>query len=314
MPNAVKHGLDMKLPFALIALLLMSALARAGDKPVAYDHVTKAGAAVDAIVNAALAGKYTILPVEDSPAYADARALAGTMPRFAKTDSGEVLKGYVLVAYVVTAEGRAADPVVLKSTDERLSVVALKAMGDWRFTPAKLNGTPIATTAAQEFKFQDDGPPKGFATSNLVLYQPNNVLTQRLIDAAPLAAYIKELQASLGDYFASATTPETFQTVVIVRPGKTARVWFISSRRPGNAPEFAALRQKLEAVVPVDIQSGPVAFAISGKLAGGDSTQPPADKGFQPPIPQEWRDAAKTLKTPAPMNDDYWNAMWAARQ
>jgi TonB family protein len=303
----------MKLPFALIALLWLPTLARA-DKPVAYDHITKAGATVDAIVNAALGGKYTILPIEDSPAYTDAKALAGTMPRFARADSGEVLKGYVLVAYVVTAEGRAADPVVLKSTDERLGAIALKAMGDWRFTPARLNGTPIATTAAQEFKFQDDGPPKGFATANLVLYQPNNVLTQRLTDAAPLAAYIKELQTILGDYFAGATTPETFQTVVIVQPDKTARVWFISSRRPGNTPECTALRQKLEAVAPVDVRGGPVAFAISGKLAGGDSTQPTAGKGFQLPIPQEWRDAAKTLKTPAPMNDDYWNAMWAARQ
>jgi hypothetical protein len=47
-----------------------------------------------------------------------------------------------------------AEPVVLKTTDERLNSIAMKAMEDWRFTPATLNGAAIATTAAQEFNFE----------------------------------------------------------------------------------------------------------------------------------------------------------------
>jgi hypothetical protein len=299
----------MKQVVSAIGVILGSAHVFAEDKPIVYDHITKDGASVDTMVNAALAPKYTITPVEDSPAYVDAKATGGSIPRVARTDSGELLKGYVLVAYVVTADGRAADPVVLKTTDSRLNVIATNAMQDWRFTPARLNNTAIATTAAQEFYFKSQAAPKGFETSNIVLYQDNDTLEHRLT-AQPLADYIKKLQAVLTVYFADDTTPETFHTVVVLRPGKAVRVWFVSSRRPGDAQEFDVLRRNLESVAPADVQGGPVAFAISAKLAGGHSANKQDGAPFQPPIPKEWPEAAGNLKPTNPLQDAYLNAVW----
>jgi hypothetical protein len=168
------------------------------------------------------------------------------------------------------------------------------------FIFALLMSTALAST-------EDSPVAKGFVTTNIVLYQDNDTLKHRLPDVSPLADYIKKLQAVLGDYFADDAIPETFHTVVILRPNKIAHVWFVSSKRKGDAQEFTVLRNKLEAVEAIDVQGGPVVFAISAKLAGGDSTGPVSDKNFQPPIPQEWQDATKNLKTPLPMQDDYFN-------
>ena len=89
----------------VIALLASTASARADDKPVVYDHITKGDTSVDQAVNDALALKYTIVPIQDSPAYVGAKVISGAIPHVAKTDSGEMLKGSVLVAYVITPDG-----------------------------------------------------------------------------------------------------------------------------------------------------------------------------------------------------------------
>jgi hypothetical protein len=305
---------NMQRTLSVIILLVSTTFAHAMDKPVIYDHITKAGASIDQMVNSALEARYTILPVEDSPAYVDVKVAAGGMPQSAKTASGEILKGYVLIAYVITADGRADNPVVLKTTEKRLNLIATNAMKDWRFAPARLNGVPIALAAAQEFYFGED-IPKGFETSNVVLYQVNDILEKRVPSAQQLADYIKKLQGILSDYFAEDTSPEAFDTVVALRPGKIVGVWFVSSKRSGRAKEFDALRRKLEAVEPIDVQGGPVAFAISGKLAGGDSTNTQGKKDFVPPLPKEWQDAAALLKPSSPIQfDDYLNVVWPAKK
>ena len=281
----------------------------AADKPVVYDHVTPEGAGVDELVNHALEGKYTILPVVDSPDYVNPQVAAGSMPETARTASGEILSGYVLLGYVVTAEGNVSDVTILKSTDERLNATALKATESWHFTPATLKGAPIATTAAQEFNFRD--PAKGFVTTGIVLYQTNEVLQQRVPDTTLLAAYLKQLQAILTGTFANDKTPETFHVVVAVRPGKQARVWFVASKQAVDSAELAALRAKLEAVTPVEVTGGPVALAISGTLAGGDGAGKPDAREFQPPVPKAWQDAVKTKLTPQTV-DATLDAVWPA--
>jgi hypothetical protein len=302
---------SMKAIPILVLLLACAASVHAEDKPTVYDHITKEGASIDKEINAALISKYTIITIEDSPTYINPKPTAGSLPHSAKTASGETLTGYVLVAYVVSAEGRAVDPVVLKTTDERLNSIATNAMADWHFEPAMLDGAPIATTAAQEFNFKDDAPPQGFVVDSIVLYQPNDVLAQRLPGGPDqLAAYIKQLQAVLTDYFANAKTPETLHSVVAIRSGNRSRVWFISSTHSGKTTELASLRQKLEAINPVDVKDGPVAFVISGSIAGGDGKHSKADKNFQLPMPQEWQDAGKNLKPPVLVPDGYLDVIW----
>ena len=134
--------------------------------------------------------------------------------------------------------------------------------------------------------------PRGFAMERVALYQPEEVLDAR-VGVADLAAYIKQLQAVCAGFFATAGTPETLHVVVAVRPGKRARIWFASSTRLDLDPARDPLRKQLAAVPPCEVRGGPVAFALSGKIAGGGASNPPGDQGFALPVPQAWKDASK---------------------
>lgn|GEM_PF-1189278 len=135
---------------------------------------------------------------------------------------------------------------------------------------------------------------KGFDTEFLILYQPDPVLRERLPSGPEeLASYVKLLQGECTKFFATADKPETLQIVVALRPGKQSRVWFISSTRLPGAKELEPLRRKLEAVPPGEVYQGPVVFAISAKIAGGDGKLHKPDGDYPFPIPKEWQDAAK---------------------
>jgi hypothetical protein len=156
---------SVKTKLILLALLTSSAISGAAEKPTIYNHVNNECTAIDPLVKAALAPKFTIVDIRDSTAYVQPKALVGNLPLTARTQAGEPLGGYVLIAYVVTVEGRVAEPVVLKTSDERLNSIATKSMEDWRLAPATLNSIAIATTAAQEFNFETT--PTEFVTQVL---------------------------------------------------------------------------------------------------------------------------------------------------
>jgi hypothetical protein len=154
---------------------------------------------------------------------------------------------------------------------------------------------------------------KGFETDNVVLYQPNETLQARVGAVTDLASYIKQLQAVCTEFFAATTTPETLHIVVAARPGKRARVWFVSSTRPAPDAQREPLRKKLEAIPPCDVHDGPIAFAISAKLAGGDGKNPKGDKNFKPPIPKEWQEAAAG-KENVLVPDGFLDLIWPDKQ
>ncbi len=148
---------------------------------------------------------------------------------------------------------------------------------------------------------------KGFETERVVLYQTDAVLSERLPDPEVLAEYTKRLQGVCDKFFAGAHTPETLHIVVVLKPGKQSRVWFVSSTRAPGDKEREPLRRQLEAVVPVDVRSGPVAFAISAKIAGGTKSLQGIE---QVPIPQEWQDAAKNQEKPLSIPDGILALVW----
>jgi hypothetical protein len=156
------------------------------------------------------------------------------------------------------------------------------------------------------------GDGKAFAVANLILYQPDEVLTARLPGAKEFAVYVKQLEAVAADFFGASKTPESIQIVVAVRPGKQAHVWFISTKRAGDAKDFDPLRAKLEAVTPIAVRGGPIAFAISAKIAGGDGDNAPDVKDFKPPIPKEWTDATRDAQSDIPVPDGFLDAVWPA--
>jgi hypothetical protein len=126
-----------------------------------------------------------------------------------------------------------------------------------------------------------------FEKSEICLYQTNDVLERRMPDAAKIADYIVQLQSVCQSFLAKDKTPETLDVVVAVRPGRLSRIWFVSSIGSENDPRRRLLRKKLEAVKPIKVTGGPVAFTFVARIAGGDGK---ARNGI--PMPKEWQDAA----------------------
>jgi hypothetical protein len=148
---------------------------------------------------------------------------------------------------------------------------------------------------------------RGFETQNIVLYQPSDVLEERLPDATKLADYIKRLRDVCQKFFADTTAPETLNIVVAVRPGRQSRVWFVSSVQSTPDASRKSLRKSLENVTPCDVTSGSIAFAIAAKIAGGDGTKP-----TDIPMPLEWQKAA-ARKGNVTVPDGVLDAVWPRR-
>jgi hypothetical protein len=215
-----------------------------------------------------------------------------------------MLVGYVLVAYIVTADGAVADPVMIKWSDERLCQVAVEVMAGWHFMPGTLKGLAVATTAAQEFTFGNSDPSIGFRMEHLVVYQPSDVTTKRLPPGERTRAYVAQMQDVAHNFFVGDAVPETFSIVVVTRPGRRSRVWFVSSIRPGNAKELEPLRKLLEAVPPLEVKGGPVTLGLTGLIAGGDGKDQALNEDYRNPIPAEWQQATGTHKDAVPVSSD----------
>jgi hypothetical protein len=153
---------------------------------------------------------------------------------------------------------------------------------------------------------------KGFESYHVALYQPDDVLQARVGVVAALTNYIEQLRGICTEYFATTTTPETLHIVVAVRPGKRARVWLVSSTRREPEAQREPLRKQLEAIPPCEVHGGPIAFAISAKLAGGDGQIPKEDRT---PIPKEWQDAVTaTGREGGPVPDGVFDLIWPDTQ
>jgi hypothetical protein len=147
----------------------------------------------------------------------------------------------------------------------------------------------------------------GFETEQIVLYQPSEVLEERMADPSKLSEYIKRLRDVCQKFFATASTPETLDIVVAVRPPKQSRVWFVSSTQPKADAKREGLRRELEKVKACDVKGGSIVFAIAGKVAGGDGK-----KRTDLPMPAEWQRAAKQ-KGSVVIPDGILDAIWGKR-
>lgn len=133
---------------------LCLAVCHAQEKPLVYNHMEGEESPLGKAVVEALKSKVTIIEIPATKDYVRPKAISGHVPRAARTSSGESLQGSVVAGYVVTVDGKVAEPVIVKSSDERLNEHVLKAMEGWRLRPATLKGVSISTMAAQEFNFE----------------------------------------------------------------------------------------------------------------------------------------------------------------
>ena len=301
-------------PTLLAGMAFFSAaiFAQEPAKPILYNYLEgDGGVELDRAIKDAYGPNYTIINTTRSDGYVEPAPVSGEMPSSPKNEIGQRMAGYVLVSYLVTAEGLVADPRVLKTTNDALSRVCLEAMLGWRFTPGKLKGAPVATTAAQEFTFGPVGATSGYEKTGFVVYQPQDVLIKRMPPSTVVSAYLARLEAVAHNFFVGTTTPETFHIVVVARPGGLTRVWLISSIRPGTSRELAPLKKLIEAVPPLDPVGGPVILALSGKIAGGDRKEAPDADGYRYPVPQEWRELVRAMPEPPPFSSDaFLDLLW----
>jgi hypothetical protein len=128
-----------------------------------------------------------------------------------------------------------------------------------------------------------------FVMTSAALYQPNDVLVERLGDASGLASYAKALVAAASDEISKwpSRTPVQGILVVAVKPNGGVRVWLVVPKGSMPDAQSIALKRDLEAVAPVvAVRIGPVAFAINFSAWGAAPATPEP-----PPIPDEWRAA-----------------------
>jgi TonB family protein len=285
---------------AAFLMLLLAASAFAQKKPIVFNHSAAGDTPLDRALKSTYANTFAVTDISFPEGYTPPRPTTGNLPHTATNPQGEPLEGYVLVAYIVTAEGRAAHPVVLKSTDDALSRTALDAMKDWQFLPGTVKGTPVATTAAQEFVFKVE--KSGMETTNIAFYQSEEILKERVPGRGHLADWIGKIQAAATARLAPITTPGTLAIVAVTRPDGRVRVWILNSSLP--SPTRAALRRELEGIPPVVVKNGPVAFALCGQIAGGP-------EGTEiPPLPDTWKTAAKNMPQPVQFPDAILDAVW----
>jgi len=298
---------------ALAALLISAqALASPAPKPIVFNDLEgDGGVEIDRSIRQAYSSKYTIVDTSAAMGFVAPKALAGELPTVVRDGQGKMIVGYVLATYIVTADGVVADPVMVKWSDERLCRVAVEVMAGWRFAPGTVKGVAVATTAAQEFSFGPTDQSNGFKMQRVVVYQPNDIVTARLAANERTKAYVEELQEVTHNFFVGDATPETLSIVVVTRPGRRSRVWFVSSRRKGSSPDLEPLRRLLERVPPLEVRGGPVILGFTGLIAGGDGKDRPVGADYRNPIPDEWAAAARAAKDPPPVaSDAYIDLVW----
>jgi protein TonB len=75
-------------------------------------------------------------------------------PEFSEKARKKKINGTVVVAMIVTAEGRVREVKVIKSLEESLDKQAIAAVRTWRFEPATKDGKPVAVHVKAEVDFR----------------------------------------------------------------------------------------------------------------------------------------------------------------
>lgn len=75
-------------------------------------------------------------------------------PEYTDKARKKKINGTVVVAMIVTAEGKVRDVKVTKSLDKELDKQALVAVSRWRFEPATKAGEPVSVHLSAEVSFR----------------------------------------------------------------------------------------------------------------------------------------------------------------
>jgi TonB family protein len=84
------------------------------------------------------------------------KVIAQVKPKYTNEALFHKLQGTVVLELVVTSEGRPAQIHVIRSLGDGLDEEAVAALGQWRFEPGRLAGTPVdvSVTVMLDFRIQ----------------------------------------------------------------------------------------------------------------------------------------------------------------
>ena len=75
-------------------------------------------------------------------------------PQYTESARKKKIKGTVIIAMIVTAEGKVRELKVIKSLDPGLDEQAVAAVSTWRFEPATKDGKPVAVHLPVQVTFR----------------------------------------------------------------------------------------------------------------------------------------------------------------
>jgi hypothetical protein len=144
-----------------------------------------------------------------------------------------------------------------------------------------------------------------FVVAQNLLYQPDEVLRERVTDIEAFGGYLKEIYAVAEEYWAG--KPEgpgqALTIVAAVKPGGRTRFWLDSSLGKLNPAVAQPLIHRLQELPVPAVRQGPVAFAIQGVLWGGA----PGGGGWAF-VPTEWQERCHGRNLVVP--DGFLELVW----
>jgi hypothetical protein len=213
-------------------------------------------------------------------------------------------------------------------TDDQVHAVAGKSVGEigkpflYRFPLGLLIllGIILLCVVASRFNRNPAGaaPPMGPLPQDFIperpnipvhccysqLYQPEEVLRERLPSPEAMAAFMKEIDRAVSNFaFGHKTGGRALSLFVALRPGRRARFWAEARPEDLSAEEREALLRQLEAVPPLEVQ-GLVAAANYYLLWGVPATR----VDLFAFVPREWAEAIGPEGGVLP--DDPVNKIW----
>ncbi|MFT3867915.1 MAG: hypothetical protein QM715_05395 [Nibricoccus sp.] len=141
---------------------------------------------------------------------------------------------------------------------------------------------------------------KGFGIGSINLgYMSQDEFAQR-VSTDEIVAYIDRVKIKCGSIFAEDKDPKQFYIILVVHSGHS-HVWVVDAN--GKAvPGLKDLEQQLQKLTLPRLKSGPLAFAIDARIAGGKPAE--GRKNSAPVVPDEWRKALQNNKAAESMHFD----------
>lgn len=144
---------------------------------------------------------------------------------------------------------------------------------------------------------------------NGLLYQPELVLQERIIDQKTFVNYVGQLQNILRKFIdlLPEARGQNFLFVAALRPGGKVRFW-MDITPDGFPTEWKEeIENRLRLVRVPEVRNGPVAYAMFGKLWGGSVISGTSQSQM---VPEEWRHAAVKLGSTTTDTDDILRVVW----